>query len=92
MLFTKNKHFSAPGYPLENIKDPTGCGDCFGGAFIGYLSKTKDLSERNFRKAIIYGSVIASYNAEDFSLNRIKNLKIEDIEKRYREFWEMREF
>ena len=92
LLFTKNKHFSAPGYPLENIKDPTGCGDCFGGAFIGYLSKTKDLSERNFRKAIIYGSVIASYNAEDFSLNRIKNLKIEDIEKRYREFWDMREF
>jgi ribokinase len=92
LLFTKNKHFNAPGYPLENMKDPTGCGDSFGGAFIGYLAKTKDLSESNLRKAVIYGSVVASHNAEDFSLNRLKHLTIEDIEKRYREFHDMREF
>jgi ribokinase len=92
LLFTKNKHFSAPGYPLENIKDPTGCGDSFGGAFIGYLAKTKDMSERNFRKAIIYGSVVASHNAEDFGLNRLVKLKMDDIEKRYGEFQDMREF
>lgn len=92
LLFTKNKHFNAPSYPLENIKDPTGCGDCFGGAFIGYLAKTKDLSEQNFRKAVIYGSVIASHNAEDFSLNRLKTLTIENIEKRYKEFQAIREF
>ena len=92
LLFTKNKHFSAPGYPLENIKDPTGCGDCFGGAFIGYLAKTKDLSEKNFRKAVVYGSVIASYNAEDFGINRLKHLTMGDIEKRYKEMKEIREF
>ncbi|MBI1935506.1 sugar kinase [Candidatus Woesearchaeota archaeon] len=92
LLFTKGKHFSAPGYPLENIKDPTGCGDCFGGGFIGYLAKTKDFSEKNFRKAIVYGSVIASHNAEDFGLNRLKTLKMEDIEKRYNEMKEIREF
>ena len=92
LLFTKNKHFSAPGYPLENIKDPTGCGDSFGGAFIGYLAKTKDLNEKNFRKAIVYGSVVASYNAEDFGLNRLKKLRINDIEKRYREMRDIREF
>ena len=92
LLFTKNKHFNAPGYPLENIKDPTGCGDSFGGAFIGYLAKTKDLSERNLRKAIVYGSVVASHNAEDFGLNRLKQLKMKDIEKRYKEMREMREF
>ena len=92
LLFTKRKHFSAPGYPLEDIKDPTGCGDCFGGAFIGYLAKTKDLSESNFRKAVVYGSVVASHNAEDFGINRLKNLAIKDIEKRYREFQDMREF
>ncbi|MBI2650705.1 sugar kinase [Candidatus Woesearchaeota archaeon] len=92
LLFTKNKHFSAPGYPLENIKDPTGCGDSFGGAFIGYLAKTKDLSEKNFRRAIVYGSVVASHNAEDFGLNRLKNLKMSDIERRYREFQDIREF
>ncbi len=92
LLFTKNKHFSAPGYPLENIKDPTGCGDSFGGAFIGYLAKTKDLSESNFRKAVVYGSVVASHNAEDFNLSRLKNLTMKDIEKRYKEFQDMREF
>ncbi len=92
LLFTKSKHFSAPGYPLEEIKDPTGCGDCFGGAFIGYLAKTNDLSEPNFRKAIIYGSVVASHNAEDFSLNKLKTLTINDIEKRYKEFKDIREF
>jgi len=92
LLFTEGKHFNAPGYPLELIKDPTGCGDCFGGGFIGYLAKTKDFSERNFRKAVIYGSVIASHNAEDFSLNRLKSLTMAEIEKRYREFEEIREF
>ena len=92
LLFTRNKHFSAPGYPLENIKDPTGCGDCFGGGFIGYLAKTKDLSESNFRKAVVYGSVIASHNAEDFGLNRLKSLEMKDIESRYEEFEEIRLF
>ena len=92
LLFTKNKHFNAPSYPLESIKDPTGCGDSFGGAFIGYLAKTRDLSESNLRKAIIYGSVVASHNAEDFGLNRLKRLTMADIEKRYKEFQDMREF
>ena len=92
LLFTKDKHFSAPGYPLEEIKDPTGCGDCFGGAFIGYLAKTNDLSESNLRKAIVYGSIVASFNAEDFSLNRLKTLTMDEIEKRYFEFKDIREF
>ena len=92
LLFTKNKHFNAPGYPLENIKDPTGCGDSFGGAFIGYLAKTKDLSEKNLRKAIVYGSVVASHNAEDFGLNKLRHLTMNDIEKRYMEFHDIREF
>src|SRR3989338_6568938 len=85
LLFTDDKHFSAPGYPLENIKDPTGCGDSFGGALTGYLAKTRDLSEKNLRKAVVYGSVIASYNAEDFSVGRLRKLKYEEIEKRYNE-------
>ena len=92
LLFTKTKHFNAPGYPLENIKDPTGCGDSFGGAFVGYIAKTKDLSEKNFRKAIVYGSVVASHNAEDFGLNRLKHLTMVNIEKRYKEFQDIREF
>jgi ribokinase len=92
LLFTHNKHFNAPGYPLENIKDPTGCGDTFGGALIGYLAKTKNKEESNIRKAIIYASVLASHNAEDFSLEKLKRINSEDIEKRFKEFREMREF
>ena len=92
LLFNQDKHFNAPGYPLENIKDPTGCGDCFGGAFTGYLAKTKDLSDKNLRKAIIYGSIIASYNAEDFSIERLKTINEEDINKRYDSFKDIREF
>ena len=92
LLFTDNKHFSAPGYPLENIKDPTGCGDSFGGALTGHLAKTQDTSEKNIRKAIVYGSVIASFNAEDFSIERLKRIKKGDIEKRFKEFKAIREF
>jgi len=92
LLFTKEKHFNAPGYPLENIKDPTGCGDTFGGALIGYLAKTKNKEESNIRKAIIYASVLASHNAEDFSLERLKKINQEDIEKRFNEMKKIREF
>ncbi|HLC98756.1 MAG TPA: PfkB family carbohydrate kinase [Candidatus Nanoarchaeia archaeon] len=88
----KTRHFNAPGYPLENVKDPTGCGDSFGGGFIGFITKTKDHSDANLRKAVIYGSVIASFNAEDFSLNRQKKLTKEEIEKRFSEMKEIREF
>ncbi|PIN86664.1 sugar kinase [Candidatus Woesearchaeota archaeon CG10_big_fil_rev_8_21_14_0_10_44_13] len=88
----KRKHFSAPGYPLEVVKDPTGCGDSFGGGFIGHLAKTKNLSEANMRKAVIYGSVIASFNAEDFSLERQKKLTWGEIERRFHELREIREF
>ncbi|MBI2208272.1 sugar kinase, partial [Candidatus Woesearchaeota archaeon] len=86
LLFTDKKHFSAPSYPLENIKDPTGCGDAFGGGFIGYIAKTKDADEKNLRKAIVYGSILASYNAEGFGPERLKSVSHDDIEKRYNEF------
>ncbi|MDD5148479.1 MAG: PfkB family carbohydrate kinase [Candidatus ainarchaeum sp.] len=92
LLFSKNSHFSAPGYPLENITDPTGCGDSFGGALIGYLAKTKDFSEKNFRKAIITASAIASFNAEDFSLNRMGRLKKTEITNRIKEFKKITKF
>ncbi|MBI2575530.1 bifunctional hydroxymethylpyrimidine kinase/phosphomethylpyrimidine kinase [Candidatus Woesearchaeota archaeon] len=92
LMFSGSTHFNAPGYPLENVRDPTGSGDSFAGAFIGYIAKTKDASERSIRKAIIYGSSVASFNAEDFSLDRLKQITAPDIEGRYREFGSMREF
>ncbi len=87
LLFTKKEVFNCPGYPLENVVDPTGCGDCFGGAFIGHYSKNK-----NIRKAMVYASVIASFNAEGFGLERIKKVGMEDIEKRYQEMKSLQEF
>lgn len=92
LLFSDGKHFNAPGYPLEILKDPTGCGDSFAGGFIGYLAKNGKIEESSLRKAIIYGSVVASYNAEDFSLERLKKLTQKEIEERYQEMKEMREF
>lgn len=85
LVFTKTSHFSAPSYPQELLRDPTGAGDSFGGAFIGYLAKTDDLSEENIRRAVIIGSVMASFNIEDFSLDRLKRLKKKEIAERFDE-------
>ena len=92
LLFTKDKHFSAPAYPLENVFDPTGCGDSFGGGFIGYLAKIKSHSERDLRRAVVYGSVLASFTAEEFSINKLTKISHEDIEERFNVMKEIREF
>tara|TARA_Y100000310_G_scaffold342649_1_gene446775 strand:- start:1358 stop:2257 length:900 start_codon:yes stop_codon:yes gene_type:complete len=92
LMYMNGKHFNAPGYPLETVKDPTGAGDTFGGAFTGYLAKSGDLSEENFRKAIVYGCALASFNAEDFSLNNLNKIKMEDIDERFKHMKEIREF
>ncbi len=86
LYFSRDCHFSAPSYPQENLKDPTGAGDSFAGGFIGYLAKTNDTSIENIKKAVIIGSVMASYNVEDFSLDRMKSLKEKDITGRFGEF------
>lgn len=85
LLFTKSHHFFAPAYPLENVIDPTGCGDSFAGALIGYLSQSKNLKEKTLRKAIVVASAVASFNAESFSLNRLREIKKIDINKRVKE-------
>jgi len=86
LMFQKGKIFSAPAYPLESVFDPTGAGDSFAGGFMGYLSSTMNFEESNIRKAIIFGSVMASYNVESFSLDRMKALDYSEIESRFREF------
>jgi sugar/nucleoside kinase (ribokinase family) len=92
LLFSDGRHFNAPGYPLEILKDPTGCGDSFAGSLIGYLAKHNKTDELSLRKAIIYGSVIASFNAEDFSVERMQRLTDAEIEERYQEMKALREF
>lgn len=92
LLFTSASHFSAPSYPQELLRDPTGAGDSFAGGFMGYLAKTGDLSEGNIRRAVIMGSVMASFNVEDFSLDRLKRLKQKEIILRFEEFRRFSEF
>jgi len=83
LLFANDLFFSAPAYPLEDIHDPTGAGDCFAGAFTGYLSRADRVDHETLRKAVIYGSVIASYCVEDFSLTRLQSLTDTEINERY---------
>lgn len=92
LMFNGNSVFSAPAYPLESIFDPTGAGDSFAGGLMGYLANTDDTSEANIRQAIIFGSVMASFNVEDFSLNRMKTLTLKEIHERYREFKQLTHF
>ncbi|MEE8185048.1 MAG: PfkB family carbohydrate kinase [Thermodesulfobacteriota bacterium] len=92
LMFNGDSVFSAPAYPLEDIFDPTGAGDTFAGGFMGYLANTDNFGEDSIRQAIILGSVMASLNVEDFSLNRLKDLKLEDIHKRYKEFKNLTHF
>jgi len=86
LMFTDSTYFAAPAYPLEEINDPTGAGDSFAGGFLGYLAQTKDLSETNIRKAVVFGSVMASYNVENFGPQRLQNLSLSEVDKRYKEF------
>ncbi len=85
LMFSEHSIFAAPAYPLEEVFDPTGAGDTFAGGFIGYLASTRNLEERNIRQAVVFGSVMASFTVESFSLDRLKGLQYEDIENRFRE-------
>jgi ribokinase len=86
LLFTKEEHFSAPSYPQDLLRDPTGAGDSFAGGFMGYLAKSEDLGAANLRRAVIVGSVMASFNVEDFSLDRLRRLKQKEITERFESF------
>jgi len=92
IMFSEHSIFSAPAYPLESVFDPTGAGDTFAGGFIGYLISTGNLSESNMRQAIVFGSVMASFTVEDFSLDRVKTLEYGEIEERFRKFKLLTEF
>ncbi len=96
LLFTKdgkNTHyFNAPAYPLEVVRDPTGCGDTFGGTFTAYLAKSGNQGERNLRRAVVFATAMASINAEEFSLNKLKSVGLGEVEGRIRTLKTIREF
>lgn len=89
LLVDNGNYFWAPAFPLEELQDPTGAGDTFAGGFVGYLARVDDFSNRNLRKAVIYGSTLASFCVEKFSLEKLKNLSQQEIENRYQRFIEM---
>ena len=84
-MFTEHSYFATPAYPLEEVFDPTGAGDSFAGGFMGYLAGTSAIDEAAFRRAIIYGSVMASFNVEEFGCERMRRLTHEEINARFRE-------
>lgn len=84
LMFSEGSIFSAPAYPLEEVFDPTGAGDTFAGGFIGYLAATRNLDEHNLRKATVFGTVMASFTVEKFSLDRLRELEYTEISDRYK--------
>lgn len=92
VLFRGDGFFYCPAYPLEDVKDPTGAGDSFAGGFLGYLAQTGDLTMANLRRALVYGSVVASFTVEDFSLCRLATVTRDEVQQRYREFREFTYF
>ena len=78
--------FSLPAYPTDKVIDPTGAGDTFAGAFMGYLTKVKKINEANLKKAIAYGTIAASFNVEGFGVNKTSGLKLQDLDRRLAEF------
>lgn len=86
LLFRDNKVFFAPALPLEEVFDPTGAGDSFAGGFIGYMAATDDISFDNMRRAIIYGSAMASFTVEKFGTERLLEVTEEELEERIQSF------
>jgi len=85
---TASTFFAAPAHPLESVCDPTGAGDSFAGGFLGYVASVGDTSEKTIRRGIMYGTIVAAFNVEDFSLNRQRILKRVEIDRRYSELRE----
>jgi sugar/nucleoside kinase (ribokinase family) len=91
-LFTKDSYFACPAYPLESVFDPTGAGDTFAGGFMGYIASQKEITNEVLRRAMIYGSVMASFNVEKFGTERVDALDYPEINARFKAFKTMTHF
>ncbi|MEI6862818.1 MAG: PfkB family carbohydrate kinase [Candidatus Omnitrophota bacterium] len=92
MYFSRTSHFISPAYLLETVRDPTGAGDTFAGGMIGYLSTVKDISNPAICRGIVYGSILASFTVEDFSIDRLAKISMSDIRRRYDHFKKITRF
>lgn len=91
-LFTRDGYFVVPAYPLESVFDPTGAGDTFAGGFMGYLASHSEITDEVLRRAMIYGSVMASFNVEKFGTERVDALDYPEINERFKAFKQMTHF
>jgi sugar/nucleoside kinase (ribokinase family) len=92
-LFTEDSFFALPGYPLEDVRDPTGAGDSFAGGFLGYIdSHPGAADDACLRRAMGYGTVLASFNVEEFGTDRVRRLSRDEIEARFEELVSMTRF
>jgi len=91
VLVTADGFFSLPAYPLEDVRDPTGAGDTFAGGFVGYIAAhlDKSLSDELLRRAMAYGTALASFNVEEFGTERVARLTLEEVDERYRALQQM---
>jgi sugar/nucleoside kinase (ribokinase family) len=89
LLFTDKGIFAAPAYPLESIYDPTGAGDTFAGGFLGHLARAGEINDTELRKAVLYGSAMASFCVEKFGTEKLANLELLEIEDRYQSFLDL---
>ena len=92
LQFSDNSVFATPAYPLEEVFDPTGAGDSFAGGMMGHLARTGDVTDSGLRRAIVYGSVVASFTVEDFGVKRLTELSLPEIEERYQRFVQLTDF
>jgi sugar/nucleoside kinase (ribokinase family) len=92
IMIGQDSYFVAPAYPVTRVVDPTGAGDSFAGGFVGYLAQCGVFTDSEIRKAMIYGTAVASFNVEDFSFNRLTQLSADQLQKRYNEIKEIVRF
>lgn len=92
MLFTETETFSAPAFPIDEVKDPTGAGDTFAGALLGYVAEHRDASPAALRRAVIYGSAVASFCVEGVGIERLAGVERHRIDERYRAFGRLAHF
>ena len=89
LLFHDNQFYPLPAFPTEIIKDPTGAGDSFGGAFIGYLSLEQNRDSKAMKNAMIHGNIMGSFTIEDYGVQRLVSVTPQDIKQRHQEYKEI---
>ena len=92
ILFADDMIFFVPGYPLEDVYDPTGAGDAFGGGFMGYLARAGSIEPSELRRAMVYGSALGSFAVERFGVDRLIDLRPDEVHDRVRSFWQLTAF